>query len=218
MFYALTFHCDYGNPDPYLTESIRADGANNMGDAPTCSHCGQYTDVLRWLPPYEVEIELLGRGFGDVVEQGRHLLVSERFVSLWNEHGLTGLGDFNPAEVTRVTGLRGRRSQLPQYYYTRVERGPTLIDYEASGFEFELEPNEKICLACGNYGGVKRWQRVVFKPNTWDGDDLFKAHGWNTIFASQRFADFCKQFNITNAPLIPIDRYAHDFYPWEHNT
>lgn len=38
----------------------------NLGDAPYCEVCGKPIGMLAWLPPYQVELELWHKAFGDI--------------------------------------------------------------------------------------------------------------------------------------------------------
>ena len=60
---------------------------------------------LTWLPPYEGELELLGKDFGDVViGPCGGLLITERFAEDFKAEGLTGLSGFHPVESCACAG------------------------------------------------------------------------------------------------------------------
>ena len=201
------------------TEFAKA-GAVNRGDAPICEKCGGFIGSLVWLPPYRAELELWDSVFGDVAfGPGDDLLVSERFKSVWEEHGLTGLQGFDPVEVIKVKRHKPKKpdlSEQPNYYHVSVVRTQAAIDADESGLDRD---RPEVCPACRlcRKGGVKRAQRVVLEPDTWAGEDIFVARGLpGTYLVSERFKSFFDDYGITSAKLIPAKEYSFDFYPWEH--
>jgi hypothetical protein len=77
---------------------------DKLGEAPHCPRCGEPIGMRTWLPPYRVELELYGQGFGDFVDGpgGNGFLISERMAEAFRTGGLTGLLGFHPVEVVRV--------------------------------------------------------------------------------------------------------------------
>ena len=189
------------------------------GDAPTCEKCGGFVGLLTCLPPYRVEIELWDSIFGDVAfGPGGDLLVSERFRTVWQERGLTGLQGFDAVEVARVKRHKRNKPGLsarPDYYRVSAVRSQAAIDDTRSGLERE---GGEVCPACrtGERGGAKRTRRIVLEPDTWTGEDIFIVRGLpGTRLASERFKSFFDDYEITSATLIPAEDYSFDFYPWE---
>jgi hypothetical protein len=192
---------------------------HNNGDAPHCPACHDYIGSLISLPPYNIALELWNKGFGDVAfGPGDHLLVSERFKILWEEHGLKGLEWFGPVTVKKV--VRHKRSfkdEPPQYFVTSVVYGKGVLDQKSSGFEWE-KGKEPTCSLCKE-GAIKRWKSHMLLPDTWDGSNIFRPIGLSgSIMTDQLFKDFVDQFKITSCYLIPADTFAHDFYPQEDKS
>ncbi len=131
---------------------------SRTGDAPKCELCGRHIGALTWLPPYRVELELWDSVFGDIAfGPGDNLLVSERFKTLWDERGLTGLQGFDPVEVVKAKRHKGNQpdlSEQPNYYCVSVARSQAAIDVAESGLERE---DSELCPACrsGLQGGGK---------------------------------------------------------------
>jgi hypothetical protein len=185
------------------------------GPAPHCPRCNGAIGSLTSLPPYNIELELWDKGFGDVsFGPGDHLLVSERFKTLWEEHGLTGFEGFTPVTIKKVIRHKKFKGDPPKYFLTSVPYGKAILDQDASGFEWERPPTCPVC----REGLAKRWKSHLLLPNTWGGENLFRVIGLGTIMADQRFKDFVDQFHITSCWLIPAEQYAHDFYPGENKT
>jgi hypothetical protein len=172
--------------------------------------------MLAWLPPYRVELELWGTTFGDLaIEAGGKFLVSERFKAAFEQSKLTGIEAYDPVEIVRVRRHNRNAPKTPPHVYHRVTiaRSRAIVDQVASGIEWQ-EPT--ICPECREGTGIKRWQRVIFEPGTWSGEDIFSARGLPAAyFTSERFKDFCEEHGMTNVVLIPAEEYAHDSYPWE---
>ncbi len=188
---------------------------DKTGDAPRCPVCGGYAGSLTSLPPYNIELELWDTDCGDLAfGAGDHILISERFKILWEEHGLTGLDGFAPVSIEKVIKHVRFEAFPPEYYLTSVVQSEAVIDQIQSGFEWESGEEPK-CDHC-RLGGIKRWKRIVLEPNTWSGENIFRPRGLSgTIMVDQRVKEFVDQFKITNCCLIPAEEYAHDLYPWE---
>jgi hypothetical protein len=167
--------------------------------------------MLRWLPPYRVELELFGKEFGDFVfGVGSDFLVSQTFVELYHQSALTGLCGFEAVEVVKIRSRRRKRPEPPPYFRAGVVRSRAAIDFAASGFEW-LEPP-----ACGECrsGQIVRWQRVIIENETWTGEDIFIARGLpGTFIVSERFKGVCEHNDVKNALFTPAESYGHDFYP-----
>jgi hypothetical protein len=199
------------------TQFWPTDDCHNTGDALHCPACGGSISFLKWLPPYHVELEMWSPVYGDAVYgSGEAFLVSERFTILWREHGLKGLSDFDPVKVVDVDQQWFTAGKPPKYFKVCVSRSRTTVDHQASGLEFHVEPGEQIkpvCPECLTGGPIERWQRIVFVPDTWSGDDIFFVRGLSdSYFVSERFRDFVNKFKLTNCSLLPIEKFAGDLY------
>jgi hypothetical protein len=188
----------------------------NVGDAELCPACGRAVSMLTWLPPFRVELELYGKGFGDFVfgHGGNDFLVSQRFRELYDQHGLTGLSGFDLVDVIKVK-VKSRKMialQPPMYFRVSPQHGPAALDVVASGLEWVDSPT---CRQCET-GNLKRWKRLVLEPETWKGEDVFRPRKFSgEIMVTQRFKDACDADGITNAQFTPAEESGHDFYPGE---
>ena len=205
-----------------LSQAARVDVLYDVkaprGHALLCPTCGSYVSLLQDLPPYPVELELWGLRFGDVMTYESHtVLVSQKFREVYEAAGLSGLSKFEPVKVIRV--IRRRRNaalQIPQYLRAEVALGETMVNQEASEFEWVEPPN---CTKCMRGHNLKRWSRIVIDELSWDGADIFRPRGMaNDFFVTERFKQVCEQNSIANAVFLPAECYSHDFYPWEHAT
>lgn len=201
--------------DPLTEFSEWKTDAYCPGPAPTCPVCGGYIGMLTWLPPFEVELESWSKVYGDFVfGPGYEFLISHRFKVLYEEHGLTGLSGFEPVTVKRVIRRRGGRADPPNYYRAVVTYARTAIDAAASELEGEKPPSQ-ICPECRECS-VKRWKRIVIEPETFSGEDIAIPRGKFMYLVTERFKTMVEQHRLSNARTIPIENFAHDYYPWEH--
>lgn len=184
------------------------------GDACRCKACGEIIGPRIWLPPYNVELELWGEGFGDLAFSfAPDFLVSEYFKKEYEGYGLKGLHGFEPVEVVRVKKHKPVKDKKPDYFHVTVAYSRTAIDDKRSGIEREEGP---ICNECGIGGIIKRAKGILVKPTTWTGEDIFVAKGLPGIFlTTEKFKTFCEGYKIRNAVLIRAEEYSYDFYPWE---
>lgn len=190
------------------TDFLKRD--HRTSEAPQCPACGDPVGMLRWEPPYRVEIETWGSRFGDLAfGTGHEFLVSERFARLWRREGLTGLENFRPAEIVKVIH-RGRRIKAspPRYLVVRVYRSSRVVlDDVRSGVKWTRPPTCDVCK-----GGIREgYDRIVVKgiPET----NIFIARGLpGRYLVDQRFKRFAEEHGMTNCPLGPAERESwHPF-------
>ena len=195
------------------TRALKVEGFS-VGPAPVCPACGRFVGLLRWLPPFRVELETWGKEFGDVMLTGDELLVSERFKETYTKDGLSGLLRFEPVEVVKVKRHRKFVGAPPRYFKAEVVRSDTMVDQLASGAEWDSDQEEcAVCLL--RKGTFLRRKRVVIKPETWTGHDIFHARGGVNFVASERMKEICEAHGIKNAVWIPANDHEVDVYPTE---
>jgi hypothetical protein len=195
------------------TNAIKEEG-HATGEALRCPECNRFLTMLKWLPPYRVELETWGRAYSDFADMGgRELIVSERFAHAFQQNGLKGLSAFHPVEVVKVIHRRGGLQEaLPRYFQATVTLSPTTVDQQASGYVWADE--SKICPTCLR-GKLKRYVRVVIKEETWNGDDIFFPRGGPALLVSERFKSLCEEHGFLGADFNSPDNESYDFYPWE---
>ena len=197
------------------TEAFRIEGYR-AGEAARCPLCGKWISMLSWLPPFEADLETWGRMFGDLAYKGRdEILVSQRFRALFEEYGLIGLSSFDPVSIVKVIRHRKLLGEPPAYYRACVARSRAVIDQQASGFVWREPPT---CPECREGRIIKRWSRIILEADTWSGEDVFRPRGLAIILVTERFKDFCKSNDIKNAFLVPMEEFAHNYYPWESSA
>jgi hypothetical protein len=206
-----------GASDSGRTDVMEAEGFK-VANAPRCPACGGFIGMLKWLPPYRVEMDAWGDHFGDFAFAGgcEWFLVSDRFRTIYARSGLKGLCGFDPVEVVQITRHNKRLAgTTPQYFKVDVVRSQTAVDQAQSGFEWS--DGATVCPVCliATNGVIKRWKGIVIRNEDWRGEDIFVPRGCGELVATKRFKDFCVTHLVQNARFIPAEIYAHDYYPWE---
>jgi hypothetical protein len=134
-------------------------------------------------------------------------------MQVFEDESLKGLLCFEAVEVTKVIHRRQKPiDPLPTYFKATVVRSPTTIDQEASGYEWKNKSN--VCPEC-LFDTLKRYQRLVIKEDTWNGDDVFFPRGGNGPIVSHHFKKKFHEHGLTGAIFIPTERDHYDFFPWE---
>lgn len=126
--------------------------------------------------------DLIGTTYATLV------LVSDRLLSLLEEHGFTGWATF-PARVLLDDG-----DELKGYHGFAVTGRCGPIDDSLS---------EEITIPSPVPGGRagSGLRGLCFPPETWDGSDVFTAEGYTGIFVVERVKEALEQAQITNVDL-----------------
>ena len=194
------------------TDAVKEKGFNT-GEAVRCPHCGRFLTSLRWLSPHRIELETWGREYGDIVDVGFEMIVSDRFVQMVRRNDLKGLAEFEPVEVLKVRHQRGKPQQvMPRYFSTTVTLSSTTVDQVASGYVWRNEA--AICPVC-LWDDLKRFDRIVLKEGTWSSDDIFFPRGGTRLMVSERFKDLCETHAIRGTMFKNAELESYDYYPWE---
>ncbi len=211
----------------YVIDTPKADSAEGLlggiraikeegfatGEALRCPRCNRFLTMLKWLPPYRIELERWGSEYGDFADIGQEMILSERFVRAFQDSRLNGLSVFEPVEVVKVIHHEGRTKQpLPRYFTATVTLSPTTVDQQASGYVWADE--SKVCPAC-LFDRLKRFARIVIKEETWNGDDIFYPRGGPRLMVSERFKAFCERYASLNVVFRSPDQESYDYFPWE---
>jgi hypothetical protein len=208
-FYVLAKPCinrSTSSPFFYPDESVK------IGDAPTCPKCGNSLGMCKSVGEYIVEIEFPKDSAEDVCfGPDDEVLFSERLKTSFESSQLKG-ADFQPVKVAKVCTHKRKSLSIPEYYRTSISRSRALVDVKASGFEVEGKIKCKECYL--SKGGIIRYRRIVFVPDTWSGEDIFYARGLpGTIITSQRLYDMFSSIGLPADLLIPAEKYSIDHFP-----
>jgi hypothetical protein len=197
------------------TDIIQADGTQT-GDFPKCPTCGAPLGMREWLPPYRVDLETWGDEFGDVSAVSDVLVISERFLRIFREHGFHGLSDFKAVEVIHVRHHRRKpKAQPPRYFRASIHRSATTVDQVSSGYVWDDQ--SKVCPVCLRGGTLKRFVKVVIDGRTWDGDDIFWPRSGGQLLVTERLKAVCEEHEIRGAVFCQAETYGYDYYPWERD-
>jgi hypothetical protein len=184
--------------------------SSNLGPAPCCPQCGGIIGSLRWLPPYQGELELYGKDFGDLLKGPCDgLVVTERFAEGFKAEGLMGLSGFHLVELARVR-RRGRGPKPgppPRYLFVMPAYGNPAVDMERSRI-LSKKPME--CTWC-RYVGPDAIDGFTLEAGTWKGEDVFRPRGlWGTVVVSERFMRFAERHAMSHMTMVPIEKYVRD--------
>ncbi len=176
-----------------------------------CPRCGGPIGMMKWLPPYRVELVLHGEELGDFIKTpGDDLLVSKRFAQAFQTEGLTGLEGFHPVEVARFRRKkRGpKTSHLPQYLVVSACFGRAAVDLAHSRIRYaDAIPT---CEECRN-ATKNAIHGFTLEPGTWQGEDIFRPRGLHgRLVVSDRFARFVAHHGFTNMTLTPTEELVWD--------
>ena len=197
------------------TDFLPVDGALT-GDAPRCEVCGRYIALRPLLPPVRVELDGWGSVWGDVAfGPGDQVLISDRCKRAVAQAGLNGFARLDPVVIEKV---RRHRSSIggspPVYWLASVARSRAILDENASGLERD---DGAVCSECSLGGVIKRLRRIVLRPGTGSGEDVFFARGLpGTILTSERFKSLCETAGLANCSLVDAETFSFDHYPQEH--
>jgi hypothetical protein len=183
----------------------------NLADAPRCPRCGGFIGLMKWLPPYRVNLELHGEEFGDLIKHSAYaLLISERFARFFRAEGLTGLEGFHPVEVLRVRPMRkGTRKSppVPRYCVASTCFGRAAVDPVLNRMRISEPPP---CSEC-RLTDVEAIHGIVLEPGTWQGEDIFRPRGLpGDLVVSDRFKHFIERHELTNIRLTSAEQYVWD--------
>ncbi|WP_395834794.1 hypothetical protein [Archangium violaceum] len=183
----------------------------NRGDAARCSRCGAVIGMRTWHAPYQVELTLHGKEFGDFIKAlGDDILVSERFARAFRDEGLTGLEGFHPVEVLRVGRKRRgpKPSNIPSYFAVTACFGRAAVDVARSHIRGAQPPACEECRSMQHYRSIHGFS---LEPGTWQGEDIFRPRGlFGDLIVSERFERFVARHGFTNLRMTPIEEYVWD--------
>ena len=178
-------------------------------DCPLCPNCGAFIGSLFWSEPRKV---VLSRPkYGDFVG-GNKYLVSERVKEAYEKSGLNGIKQFIPVEVSRVQHLRKNPPKPPKYYSLELVYSFARVDLEKSIITGQR--NDRYCSLCNPLSSTNdKIDGLYIDDSGWAGEDLFHLHELgSSVYASQRFVDFCLEHQFTNFNCIDTREYKVGYF------
>lgn len=189
--------------------------ASRYGDPPTCPSCRRPIGSRTWLPPHAVALKQTRR-VGDFVggAGGCEFLCQARVVASWRAHGLSGMDDAFPVQISRMgTTSRSNASPRPSLVGVKVPHTMTRVDHSRMDVEWASAPEAGSCRTCGPGGGgrggiIRRWQRVVIDAASWNGEDLFIAVNLSgVVLVSERAAAVIHSEGWSNVATVPVEQF-----------
>jgi len=184
--------------------------ADSYPSCPYCPKCGASIGRRYWLEPRKV---ILSKPkYGDFVS-GQRYLVSERFKYAYEKSDLKGIKEFIPVEISKVRYMKQNSPLPPQYYALDLERSYARIDHEKSCISWAMKTQDpkRVCELCNPVGAVTTSIKGIYIDDTnWRGEDIFHLHEMgSSVFASQKFVNFCFEQEFTNFNYINTKDYIH---------
>lgn len=181
-------------------------GEARLGEAPRCPKCGIYVGQKGWIPPYVVRLRAFGAWVGDVAYDvaSTDLVVSDRFLSAWQDAGLRGLEDAKPAEVVATRrALEGEKGK--SFFHVLPLRIGTRIDYSRSKV---IRQGSSTCDLCGGQGMVDGIRGLWINESSWKGEDLFAPWGVNGItMVTERVQQLASKHELRNVTVTPSESF-----------
>jgi len=175
-----------------------------------CPSCGSNISGLPWLSPYRVELKQ-PRNVGDIVfgVGGPDYLVSRRFFEKDHELSLTGIQDvYEPIEITKMgTTKKAKALPKPNLVGVNFVVSTTIVDEDSMNLEdnYHSEHKGEKCSLCHYEREYIKYDRVVIKEETWQGEDFFYPISLlATLVLSERAYSVVKEFGFTNFNAIPL--------------
>ncbi len=194
------------------TDSLPEEGFN-VGECSRCPVCNRPISMLKWLPPYRVELQSWGKHYGDIAEIGDNLVFSGRFLQAFTRSELKGLLCVEPVDVIKIVHRRGKPMEpLPHYFKAGVARSATTVDQQQSGYVWEDKTS--VCPEC-LFGKLKRYKAIIVNEETWTGEDIFFPRGGHVPIVSERFKQVFAENGLFGAVFIPVEEAGYDSCPWE---
>ena len=167
--------------------------------APQCPECGTYIGMLQAKPPFRVHLETWANCYGDFAFWMTDFLVSRRVRDAYSRSSLSGLSDFDAAEVVKSRNHAPVEGDPPEYFRTIPTIGAASVDVSASGIKWK-DDKRPSCLCClGNGGPLQSWRHVVVDESSWNGDDIFYAYGIpGVLLATSRFVEWAEEHQFKN--------------------
>ncbi|MCL2565438.1 MAG: hypothetical protein FWE24_06460 [Defluviitaleaceae bacterium] len=183
---------------------------NNYADTGfKCSKCSAPIGALYWLEPRRV---ILSKPrYGDFVS-GQRYLFSEKVKTAYEQSDLKGVKAFIPVEIAKVRYMHKGSPKPPQYYALELEYSYAGVDIEKS--VVRGNPHEGWCTLCNPFRNTKNEIRGIYIDDTnWGGEDIFHLYEMGgSVYASQKFIDFCEEHKFTNFNYINTKDYVFDFF------
>ena len=170
------------------------------GDSEKCPLCGRHVSMLSWKEPRKMR--LTGKKYPDRLVDclTEPLVVSDRFVKMYRDEGLSGISGFAPIQVTN------HGFGMPNYYLGHISFNRSIeVDLAQTVIEGQLK--EWSCPLCNPWGMSKdKIHKLVLLTEKWDGQDIMRLYCFG-IIVSQRFYDCVHQYGLTNFVMTEVGQY-----------
>ncbi|HEV2989213.1 MAG TPA: hypothetical protein VG759_12285 [Candidatus Angelobacter sp.] len=175
----------------------------SVGDAQKCKVCGKFIGMLPLVPPIRGKIEASKSIFDLSGTSGGDILLSERCLGAFKEHGIQGLTGIHSIELLGINAPFKKES-VGTFYLAGVEWGAEL-DRIRSGLK---TTGEQVCSDCGYGGLIEGYDRVAILEESWTGKDLFSIKGLpGVVLTTERVRSLCRTFPLAVCGFVPAEKF-----------
>ncbi len=172
------------------------------GDSEKCPVCGRHASMLSWEAPRK--IRLVGKRYPDrlVDYLAKPLVVSQRFMEMYQQEKLTGISEFASIQVVNPT------AHTPNYFLGHISFDQS-VQFDLSRSVIEGQSQDWSCPLCNPWGLTKdRIHKLVLDTEHWDGQDIMRLYALcSTPIVSQRFYDCVRRYGLTNFAMTPVEAF-----------
>ena len=192
--------CDAEEVDPVL------------GDGGKCPLCGRPVGSKKWMEPRR--IKLSNSRFPDRISWwiSDPPILSESVKDAYKREGLTGIKEFIPVEVVKVS-RKSKKALPPPFYFSAEIPFNESVRVDVNNTVRIGEPKEWKCELCNPFETTcDRLEQLRLDTSKWDGTDVLQVYAVGIIY-SERFYELVKRYNFTNFNLVDIEEYKKNYGP-----
>ena len=173
-------------------------------NSPRCPKCGSPIGCLYWQEP--IKVILSKPKYGDFV-CGNDFLVSKNFKDAYEKTSLNGIIKFIPVNISKIRYKKNNLQIPPQYYIIELVYSFAKINLKKSIIKGQYD--DRYCNLCKPFSStVDNINGIFIDDSNWAEEDIFHLHEMgDTVFASQRFVNFCLENKFTNFMYVNTKDY-----------
>ena len=178
------------------------------GDCERCPLCNAPVSMLKWLEPRRMR--LTNPKYPDRLTAwlSEPMVVSEKVKEAYEQEGLTGVREFVPVEVVKVSRMTKRSTKPPKYFSAEIGFAAN-VRLDIAKSKIVGQKHDGSCELCDPWGKTRdKIVKLALNASEWKGEDVFKVFSLSArIIVSQRFHDFVERHCFTNFNLVPVEDY-----------
>jgi len=177
-----------------------------IGDCEKCPLCNGPISMLRWMEPRKMRLSNSKYPDRLTAWLSEPMVVSERVKDAYEQEGLTGIREFIPVEVVKVSRMTKNSPKTPKYFSAEIDR-TTYVRIDVTKSVIIGQKYDWSCELCNPRGATcDKIVKLSLNALEWKGEDVFKVFSVGVV-VSQRFYDFVEKHNFTNFNLVSVEDY-----------